>query len=43
VGAMAEDEKFKVKKFNDQNYQLWKMQMEYYLYKKELYLPLGGK
>ena len=27
-----------VKKFNSQNYQLWKMQMEDYLY-----LPLGGK
>jgi hypothetical protein len=43
VGAMAEDGKFKVEKFNDQNYQLWKMQMEDYLYQKDLYLPLGGK
>jgi hypothetical protein len=25
VGAMAEDGKFKVEKFNNQNYQLWKM------------------
>jgi hypothetical protein len=42
VGAMAEDGKFRVEKFNGQNYQLWKMQMEYYLYQKDLFLPLGG-
>jgi hypothetical protein len=42
VGEMKEDEKFRVEKFNDQNYQLWKMQMEYYLYQKDLFLPLGG-
>jgi hypothetical protein len=42
VGAMLEDGKFRVEKFNDQNYQLWKMQMEYYLYQKNLFLPLGG-
>ena len=39
---MAEDGKFRVKKFNGQNYQLWKMQMEDHLYQKDLYLPLGG-
>jgi hypothetical protein len=39
---MAEDGKFRVKKFNGQNYQLWKMQMEDYLYQKDLFLPLGG-
>jgi hypothetical protein len=43
VGAMAEDGKFRVEKFNDQNYQLWKMQMEDYLYQKDIFLPLGGK
>jgi hypothetical protein len=43
VGAMAEDGKFKVEKFNDQNYQLWNMQMEDYLYQKDLFLSLGGK
>jgi lipase chaperone LimK len=32
VGAMGEDGKFRVEKFNCQNYQLWKMQMEDYLY-----------
>jgi hypothetical protein len=42
VGAMSEDGKFRVKKFNAQNYQLWKMQMEDYLYQKDLFLPLGG-
>jgi RecA-family ATPase len=42
VGEMAEDGKFRVEKFNEKNYQLWKMQMEYYLYQKDLFLPLGG-
>jgi hypothetical protein len=42
VGAMEVDGKFRVEKFNDQNYQLWKMQMEDYLYQKDLFLPLGG-
>jgi hypothetical protein len=41
VGAMVEDGKFRVEKFNNQNYQLWKMQMEDYLYQKDLFLPLG--
>jgi hypothetical protein len=41
VGAMSEDGKFRVEKFNDQNYQLWKMKMEYYLYQKDLFLPLS--
>ena len=40
---MAEEGKFRVEKFNGQNYQLWKMQMEDYLYQKDLYLPLGRK
>ena len=40
---MAEEGKFRVDKFNDQNYHLWKMQMEDYLYQKDLYLLLGGK
>jgi hypothetical protein len=42
VGEMTEDGKFRVKKFNGQNYQLWNMHMEYYLYQKDLFLPLGG-
>eukprot|EP00253_Pinus_taeda_P021826 PITA_21826 len=40
---MTEDGKFRVEKFNGQNFSLWKMQMEDYLYRKDLYLPLGGK
>ena len=40
---MAEEGKFRVNKFNAQNYQLWKMQMEDYLYQKDLYLLLGRK
>jgi hypothetical protein len=42
VGAMLEDGKFRVDKFNGQNYQLWKMYMEDYLYRKDLFIPLGG-
>ena len=40
---MAEDGKFRVEKFKNQNFSLWKMQMEDYLYQNDLYLPLGGK
>jgi len=43
MGAMAEEGKFRVEKFNGQNYQLWKMQMEDYLYQKDIYLPLNRK
>ena len=43
MGATDEEGKFRVEKFNGQNYRLWKMQMEDYLYQKDLYLPLGGK
>jgi hypothetical protein len=42
VGAMVEDGKFRVDKFYSHNYELWKMQMEYHLYQKDLFLPLGG-
>ena len=40
---MAEDGKFRVEKFNGQDFPLWKMQMEDYMYQKDLYLPLSGK
>jgi len=43
VGAMAKDDRFRVEKFNNQNYQLWKMHMEDYLYQKDLYQPFSGK
>jgi hypothetical protein len=41
VGEISKDGKFRVENFNGQNYQLWKMQMEDYLYLKYLFLPLG--
>ena len=40
---MVEEGKFMVEKFNSQNYQLWKMKIEDYLYEKDLYLLLGRK
>ena len=40
---MAKDAKFRVEKFNSQNFPLWKMHMEDYLYQKDMYLPLSGK
>ena len=43
VGAMLEEGNFRVKKFNSQNYKLWKKKMEDYLYTKDLYLSLGRK
>ena len=43
MGEMAEDGKFMVENFNGQNFPLWKMLMEDYLYQKYLYLPLCGK
>ena len=42
MGAMVKDGKFRVDKFNGQKYQLWKMQMEDYIYQKDLFLLLGG-
>ena len=42
-GRNGRRRKLRVEKFNGQNFQLWKMQMEDYLYQKDLYLPLGGK
>jgi hypothetical protein len=39
---MSKDGKFRVEKFNGQNYQLWKMQMEDYLYQNDIFLPLSG-
>eukprot|EP00253_Pinus_taeda_P027437 PITA_27437 len=40
---MVEDGRFRVEKFNGKNYQHWKMQIEYYLYQRDLYLPLSAK
>ena len=38
----SENGKFRVEKFNGQNYLLWKIHMEDYLYQKNLFLPLDG-
>jgi len=43
VGEMEEYGKLRVYKFNDQNYQLWNIQMEFYLYQKDIFLPFEGK
>ncbi|KAK2994756.1 hypothetical protein RJ640_013405 [Escallonia rubra] len=43
VGAMAEEGKGNIEKFNGMNFQWWKMQVEDYLYQKDLYLPLVGE
>ena len=40
---MAEEGNFRVVKFNDQNYQLWKMQMEDYLYQKDMFYHWAEK
>lgn len=40
---MTDDGRSRVDKFNGQNYSLWKMQMEDYLYQKDLYTPLSEK
>ena len=34
---------FRIEKFNGQNYQLWKMKMEYYIYHKVIFLSLGRR
>ena len=40
---MAENGKFRVEKFKGQNFSLWKMHMEDYLYHIDLYIPLREK
>ena len=39
---MAEEGQLRIEKFSGKNYQHWKMQIEDYLYQKDLYLPLDG-
>ncbi|KAE8718180.1 hypothetical protein F3Y22_tig00110017pilonHSYRG00121 [Hibiscus syriacus] len=44
VGAMAVDEgKVKIEKFDGADFGFWKMQIEDFLYQKNLYQPLSGK
>ncbi|KAK2978065.1 hypothetical protein RJ640_015703 [Escallonia rubra] len=40
---MTKEGKGKIEKFNGMNFQWWKMQVEDYLYQKDLYLPLVGE
>ena len=40
---MEDKGKARVENFNGQNFQLWKMQMEDYLYQKDLWKLLEGK
>lgn len=40
MGVMEKDRKGKIVKLDGKNFQWWKMQMEDYLYQKDLYLPL---
>ena len=43
MGVMENKGKLRVDKFNGQNFQLWKMQMEDYLYQMDLWKLLEGK
>ncbi|KAL8157159.1 hypothetical protein AgCh_002026 [Apium graveolens] len=43
VGAIAEDGKVKIDKFDGKDYGFWKMQIEDYLYQKKLHEPLEEK
>jgi acyl-activating enzyme 14 len=42
MGSIIEDNKLRIEKFSGQNFRYWKMQMEDYLYQKDLFLPLQG-
>jgi hypothetical protein len=39
----SEKDTYKIEKFNETNFNFWKMQMEDYLYQKDLYLPIVEK
>jgi hypothetical protein len=39
----SEKDTYKIEKFNGTNFSFWKMQMEDYLYQKDLYLPIVEK
>ena len=40
---MVNEGKTKIERFNGVNFRLWKTQIEDYMYKEDLYIPLGGK
>jgi hypothetical protein len=39
----SEKDTYKIEKFNGTNFSFWRMQMEDYLYQKDLYLPIVKK
>jgi len=39
----SEKDTYKIQKFNSMNFSFWRMQMEDYLYQKDLYLPIVEK
>jgi hypothetical protein len=39
----SEKDTYKIEKFNGMNFSFWTMQMEDYLYQKDLYLPIVEK
>ena len=39
----SEKDSYKIEKFDGANFSFWRMQMEDYLYQKDLYLPMGEK
>jgi len=41
--VMADEGKIRVERFNGVNFEFWKMWIQDYLYRNDLYLPLGGK
>ncbi|KAL8102662.1 hypothetical protein AgCh_027259 [Apium graveolens] len=43
VGAMAENGKVKIDKFDDKDYGFWKMQIQDYLNQKKIHIPLEEK
>ena len=43
MGEMEKEGKFRIDKFNGQNYRLWNMLMEDYMYQKDIFLPLSRK
>ena len=40
---MVDEGKIRVARFNNVNFELWKMQIEHYLYQNDMYLSFSGK
>ena len=43
MGSTVEDNRLRIEKFGGQNFRYWMMQIEDYLYQKDLFLPLQGE